>query len=207
MFGFTRDELAILRRLKTPAHIQDYLNAIPANFEPHGDTLKSPRRVLRDNNAHCIEGALLAAAALRIHGQDPLLMDLKSAANDKDHVVTLFRDKGFWGAMSKTNHGVLRYREPIYKTPRELALSYFHEYFLDDGTKTLRAYSVPFDLSRFDAQNWMTSEEDLWEIGAALDDARHFPLITRAQMTRMRKADPIEREMGKMTEWKRPAKR
>ncbi len=203
MFGFTREELAILRRLKTPAHIQDYLNGIPANFEPNGDTLKSPRRVLRENNAHCIEGALLAAAALRVHGQDPLLMDLQSAANDKDHVVTLFKDKGFWGAMSKTNHGVLRYREPIYKTPRELALSYFHEYFLDDGTKTLRAYSVPFDLSRFDDQEWMTSEEDLWDIGAALDDTRHFPIVPPVHIKRMRKADPIEREMGKMTEWKR----
>lgn len=203
MFGFTREELAILNKLKTPAKIQDFLNSIPANFEPNGDELKSPRRVLRENTAHCIEGALLAAAALRLHGQEPLLMDLKSAASDKDHVVALFRSNGYWGAMSKTNHGVLRYREPIYKTPRELALSYFHEYFLDDGTKTLRSYSVPFDLSRFDHHHWMTSEEDLWDIGAALDDARHVPLLPRTHIPRMRKADLIEREMGKMTEWKR----
>ena len=203
MFGFTKDELATLRRLNTPAKIQDFLNTIPANFEVGGETLKSPRRVLRDNNAHCIEGALLAAVALRLKGHDPLLMDLKSAPHDKDHVVTLFRENGFWGAISKTNHGVLRYREPMYKTPRELALSYFHEYFLDDGTKTLRSYSVPFDLSRFDDQGWMTSEEELWDIGAALDDARHFPLINRAQISKLRKADVIEREMGKMTEWKR----
>ncbi len=204
MFGFTKDELAVFRKLKTPAHIQDFLNHIPANFEPHGDTLKSPRCVLRENNAHCIEGALFAAVVLRLRGQDPLIMDLKSGPRDKDHVVTLFREHGHWGAVSKTNHGVLRYREPIYKTPRELALSYFHEYFLDDGTKTLRSYSVPFDLSRFDDQQWMTSEEDLWDIGAALDDARHFPLLNRAQIKGLRKADVIERDMGKMTEWKRP---
>ncbi len=204
MFGLSRGELAQLRKLNTPAKIQDFLNRIPANFEPGGDTLKSPRRVLRENNAHCIEGALLAAVALRVHGQDPLIMDLKSQPTDKDHVVTLFRKNGYWGAISKTNHGVLRYREPIYRTPRELALSYFHEYFLDDGTKTLRSYSVPFDLSRFDDQHWMTSEEDLWDIGAALDDARHFPLLNRVQVKGLRKADAIERDMGKMTEWKRP---
>ena len=203
MFGFTKEELAVLRKLNTPAKIQDFLEKIPANFEPKGDTLKSPRRVLRENTAHCIEGALLAAVALRLCGNEPLIMDLKSDAHDKDHVVALFKSNGHWGAISKSNHGVLRYREPIYRTLRELALSYFHEYFLDDGRKTLRAYSVPFDLSRFDDQGWMTSEEDLWDIGAALDDARHFPLLHRGQIAKLRKADPIERDMGTLTQWKR----
>lgn len=203
MFGFTKEELAVLRKLNTPAKIQDFLEKIPANFEPKGDTLKSPRRVLRENSAHCIEGALLAAVALRLCGNEPLIMDLKSDAHDKDHVVALFKSNGHWGAISKSNHGVLRYREPIYRTLRELALSYFHEYFLDDGRKTLRAYSVPFDLSRFDDQGWMTSEEDLWDIGAALDDARHFPLLGRSQIAKLRKADPIERDMGTLTQWKR----
>lgn len=203
MFGFDKKEMAILRTLNTPAKVQDFINSIPANFEPHGDQLKSPRRVLRERTAHCFEGALLAAAAFRVHGQDPLIMDLKASADDKDHVVALFRENGCWGAVSKTNHGVLRYRESVYRTPRELALSYFHEYFLDSGKKTLRSYSVPFNLSRFDDQQWMISEEDLWDLGAALDDARHFPILNRSQVAKLRKADPIERDMGRMTEWKR----
>lgn len=202
MLGFTVREMRLLTRLRTPRRIQDFLDRIPMNFEEEGDTCLSPRRVLRERRAHCMEGAMLAAAALRVAGYPPLVMDLRAAQEDLDHVIAIFREGVFWGAISKTNHGVLRYREPIYRTLRELALSYFHEYFLDNGRKTLRSYSLPVDLSRFDSREWMIAEENLWYIPEAVDRARHFPIVMRAQIARLRRADPIERQIGRVTEWK-----
>lgn len=196
-------ELHILKRLSSPQKIQDFLNALPANFEKNGDTALSPRRVLREGHAHCIEGAILAALALYHHGQKPLLLDLTSSLRDQDHVVALFRHGKYWGAISKTNHAVLRYREPVYRTVRELAMSYFHEYFLNDGTKTLRSYSDPVDLSRLKDTDWMISEKNLWYIVDLLNDAPHHDILTRSMIARLRKADPIEREVGKITQWKR----
>ena len=153
-----------------------------------------------------MEGAMLAAVALRLAGKRPLVMDLRSVAHDFDHVVAVFQDDGCFGAISKTNHGVLRYREPLYKTIRELVMSYFHEYFLDDGQKTLRDYSRLVDLSRFDARGWMTDEQDLWYIPEYLDSLRHVPILTKKQIRHLRSADPIERQMGKIVEWNRLSK-
>lgn len=195
---FTPEELHILRPLSTPKKIQDFLDAIPMNF---AETCMSPRRVLRERKAHCMEGAMLAAAALRIQGFPPLVMDLEAAEEDYDHVVAVYRERGCYGAISKTNHGVLRYREPVYRTLRELALSFFHEYFLDDGRKTLRSYSGLINLSRFDDRGWVTAEEDVWYIPEYLAGVRHYPLLTRSQIARLRRADPIEREMGRIVEW------
>lgn len=203
MLGLSPNELKILKQLNTPKKIQDFLDTIPMNFEPEGDTCLSPRRVLRERRSHCMEGAMLAAVTLRLHGHRPLLLDLKAHEKDFDHVVALFKKEKCWGAISKTNHGVLRYREPIYKSIRELAMSYFHEYFLDDGRKTLRSYSVPVDLSRFDHLDWVTSEEDVWDIPAAMDEARHIPILTLKQIRNLRPADKTEREMGKVVEWKK----
>ena len=146
---------------------------------------------------------MLAAAALRFAGYLPLVMDLKSVPHDDDHVVAVFRQGDCWGAISKTNHGVLRFREPIYKTIRELAMSYFHEYFLDDGSKTLRSYSRPVDLSRFDKRGWMTDEEDVEYVPEYVDGVKHFPMLTRMQTLQLRKAHPVEREMGRLKEWRR----
>lgn len=199
MYGFARDELRVFRPLTTPRRIQDFLDSIPMNFDD--DSCLSPRRVLRERRAQCMEGAMLAAAALRLAGYPPLVMDLKSTDEDDDHVVAVFRDDGYWGAISKTNHGVLRYREPVYRSVRELAMSFFHEYFLDDGRKTLRSYSRPVDLSRFDARGWMTAEEDIWYVPDHVDDVRHFPMLNRTQIARLRKAHPVERAMGKIREW------
>ncbi len=196
-------EFDILCKLKNPVQIQDFINKIPINFEQGGETCLSPLQVLKQKRAHCIEGAMLAAVALRLQGRDPLLLDLKSVWHDDDHVVALFKERGFWGAISKTNHAVLRYREPIYKTVRELAMSYFHEYFTNDGKKTLRSYSAPFNLKKFDKKNWMTSAKDLWYIVRALDKAKHFPLITKTQIKYLRKADKIEIMAGKLVEWKK----
>ena len=199
---FTREEKRLFARLDTPAKIQDFLNAVPINFERGGDTCLSPRSVLLRNRAHCMEGAMLAAAILRTHGHRPLVVDLTSAPCDHDHVVAVFRRRGFWGAISKTNHAALRYREPVYRTIRELALSYFHEYFTNaGGKKTLRSHSPAVDLSRFDRRGWMTSEEDVWYVPEYLCEAKHHPILTRAQIAGLRRADPIEIEAGRLLEW------
>ncbi|MDP3731184.1 MAG: hypothetical protein Q8R34_01670, partial [bacterium] len=123
--NLTKEEIKLFKKLNSPRKLQDFINAIPANFEKRGETLMSPRRVLRENKAHCLEGAFLVAAVLWFHGEKPLLLDLKTTDCDFDHVVALFRKGGCWGAISKTNHAVLRYREPVYASPRELAMSYF----------------------------------------------------------------------------------
>lgn len=157
-------------------------------------------RTLKARKAHCFEGALIAAAALWIKGERPLILDLKTSKRDVDHVVTLFRREGFWGAVSKTNHAVLRYREPIYKNIRELALSYFHEYFLNQGEKTLRSFSEPLDLSKvkFD---WLTGGDDLFGLVSLLDRSRHTPILNKNQIKKLRRADKIEIKAGKMVEW------
>jgi len=204
MFGLSRQETLVLKSLSTPQKIQDFLETIPANHEPDGDTCLSPRRVLRERRAHCIEGAMLAALAFRLQGRRPLIVDLEATSNDFDHVIAVFQEHGHWGAISKTNHAVLRYREPVYRTLRELVMSYFHEYTTDDGKKTLRGYSRPVDLSRFDHINWMTSEEDVWEVPNYLCDVAHISLLSRSQIARLRKADSIEREAGKILHWPKP---
>ena len=203
-YGFTREELTIIRPCNTPRKIQDFLDTIPMNFERGRPTCYSPRCVLQKRRAHCIEGAVLAAAMLRVAGWRPLVMDLRSVGHDYDHVVAVFRIDGCWGAISKTNHGVLRYREAVYRTIRELAMSFFHEYFTNDGEKTLRAYSGAIDLSRFDGNHWMTTEKPIWDISAYIDSVRHYPILNRAQIARLRRADPIERQMGKLMEWPHP---
>ena len=203
MLSFTLQENRFLRTLNTPAKVQDFLNTIPFNFEKNGkDTVKSPLRVLREKNAHCIEGAIFAAYVLSLHGYKPLLVHLESTKKDYDHVVTVFKQNGYWGAISQTNHAVLRYREPVYKTIRELALSYFHEYFLHDGTKTLRTYSEPLNLQLF-GKGWEVEEADLWGIDEELDKVKHFPIVPKTLLRKLRKADPLERKIGKIVEWEK----
>lgn len=204
MLGLDKKEWQLLKKLNTPRKIQDYLLTLPLNFEEQGYTCYSVRRVLQEKKAHCIEGALVAAAALWVNGQEPLLFDLRSRQGDTDHIVALFRQHGCWGAISKTNHAVLRYREPIYKTLRELALSYFHEYFLDSGAKTLREYSAkPFNLKHFKKGEWLTSSDNLWNLVEAIDDSSHVEIISRPMIATLRKADKIEIEAGKIVEWKK----
>ncbi len=198
----TEKELKVFRKLNTPQKIQDFLETIPINFEEKGETCFSPRKVLLNKKAHCFEGATLAAAILMFHGHRPLLLDLVSVDGDDDHVAALFRHGNHWGAITKTNHGVLRYREPVYKTIRELAMSFFHEYFLNNGKKTMRSFSKPFDLSKFNTKNWITSEKDLWYLVDALDSSPHEKIMNRAQIRNLRKADPIEIKVGKITDWK-----
>lgn len=194
-------ELKILHELHTPAAIQDFLNRMPFNFEEDGETYRSPVAVIKARKAHCMEGAMLAAAALWLHGRPPLLLDLKTTQKDVDHVIALFKEGSRWGAISKTNHAVLRYRDAIYHDPRELAMSYFNEYFLDSGVKTMRSYSAPFDLSHYGGA-WITAPVDLVDIAADLDFSKHFPIFKKGGERKLRRAEPIEIEAGKIVEWK-----
>jgi hypothetical protein len=172
-FGLSPENLRSLHALKTPALIQKFIDAIEYQY---ADTAWSPRRVLRERKGHCLEGALLAAAALRLQGHPPLLMDLE-AVHDDDHVLALYRERGLWGSIAKSNFAGLRFRSPVYRTLRELALSYFDHYYNLRGERTLRNYSGPVNLARLDTQHWMTSEEDVWCVPELLIAARHYPLI------------------------------
>ena len=185
--GFTRHELRALRALKTPRGIQRALDAIPYHI---AGTAWSPRRVLRTRTAHCLEGAVFAAAALRVLGHRPLLLDFE-AAQDSDHVIAVFRLRGHWGAIAKSNFSGLRYREPVYRTLRELAMSYFEGYVNLRGERTLRAFSRPVDLGRFDRlyPGWMVSEADLWWIPEHLVDVPHTPLLRPAMIRGLARAD------------------
>ena len=202
--GLTPREFAILKRLSTPAKIQAFLNTIPINHEIGGETVLSVREVLRQRRAHCIEGAMLAAAALWANGDPPLVMHLDCDTSDYPHVIALFRRGGAWGAISKTNGTPLRYRDPIYRSLRELALSYFHEYSNKRGHKTLRSYSMSFDLRRIEAAEWVTSSKSCWKTHDRITELRHFPLITTRQERLLTRRDPFERKAGKIVEYPRP---
>jgi len=199
----TPAENAVFKKLDSPARIQDFLDSLPINFELHGETYMSPRRVLRTRTAHCFEGALAAAAALAYHGKKPLLLDLRTSADDEDHVITLYRENGCWGAISKTNHPVLRYRDAVYKTPRELVMSYFHEYFMSkNGKKTLREYSNPFDLSQYKLSSWLITEADLHWLVEALDEAPHLNVASQNALRKLRPASALEIKATDQKEWK-----
>jgi len=186
---FTPSERQLFRRLSTPAKIQRYLDSeITYNLEKDGETCRSPRRVIRDRTAHCLEGALLAAAALRFHGHPPLLIDL-AAVRDQDHDLAVFRRNGHWGAVATSKYSGLRFREPIYRSLRELVMSFFEHYYNEAGEKTLRGYSRPIDLRRFDAIGWMTAEADLWPVAGYLDVAPHRPVLTPAMSRGLQKLD------------------
>jgi hypothetical protein len=172
-FGLSAADVRTLRALKTPARIQKFIDALEYQY---ADTAGSPARVLRERKGHCLEGALLAAAALRVNGHPPLLMDLESV-HDDDHVVALYRERGLWGGIAKSNFAGLRFRPPVYRTLRELALSYFATYYNLRGEYTLRAYSRAVNLKRLDRCHWMTAEEDVWCVAEALIAARHYTLV------------------------------
>ena len=197
---FTSKEHTILRKLSTPSKIQDYLNTLKINFEQGGDTAHSPRWVIREGEAHCLEGALVAALALWYHGHKPLLLDLVSDEPDTDHVVALFQKHGHWGAISKTNNAVLRYREPVYESIHELVMSYFHEYFLDNGKKTLRDYAGPLNLAKIRDTSWITAEENIFHIVDWINDQTHYKIMEPAMIRGLRPADPIERRAGKIVD-------
>ncbi len=194
MYSLTKDELQFLKKLTTPIKIQDYLDSIDFNYEKNGETCMSPRRVIKEGKAHCIEGALLAALALMVNGERPLLLNLKVRHDDYDHVVALYKCNGYWGAISKTAHSVLRFRDPVYKSVRELAMSYFHEYFLvSGGEKTMLGYSKPINLKRY-GTSWITEEKDLWTIAEKIFDAPITKVIPKGNEKYIKPATELERK-------------
>ena len=173
--GFVFEEWRTVEKWNAAERARD-LWLVAGGSAQYADTAWSPRRVLRERKGHCLEGALLAAAALRVNGYLPLLMDLE-AVRDDDHVVAIYREGGLWGSIAKSNFAGLRFRAPIYRTLRELALSYFEHYYNLRGERTLRAYSGPVNLARLDDQHWMTAEDDVWCVPEYLIAARHYPLF------------------------------
>jgi hypothetical protein len=192
--GFTRRELRALAALGSPRGVQRALDAMPYHL---AGTAWSPRRVLRERTAHCLEGAIFAAAALRVLGFPPLLLDLE-AVQDTDHVIAVFRERGHWGAIAKSNFSGLRFREPVHRSLRELAMSYFEGYINLRGDRTLRAYSRPVNLARFDRAHpgWMTAETDLWWVAEHLLEIRHTPLLTPTMIRRLSRVDQRSLEAG-----------
>ena len=199
--GLTREETVTFRKLNTPGKIQDFLTAMPVNFEPDGDTCYSARMALAMHRCHCIEGAFIAAAALLLHCRPALLMDFQ-AVGDDDHVLALFQDGKHWGAISKSNSIWLRWRDPIYASPRELAMSYFHEY-VREKHKTLRRVSKPFDIGMYDPDYWMTSPTNCWDMAQEIDASPHIDLISKAQVRKLKLRDSLEARAGNFKEFSR----
>lgn len=188
MADWTDTERKLLRRLDTPFKVQLYLNGLGYDAVPG---TRSPRWVIRERKANCFEGALLAAAALGFHGRPPLIVDLR-ATNDDDHVLAAFKMDGGWGAVAKSNYTTLRFREPVYRSVRELVMSYFDFYFNPLGDKTLREYSRPMSLKRFDKDEWLTTDEDISDIGEALDAVKHYRVLGPRQIKRLQ---PVDRDV------------
>ena len=202
----------LFSRLHSPSRIQDYLDTLSPNFELSGESNLSPYHVFSQKTAHCFEGAVFAASVLAFHGKKPLLMDFATAYDDEDHTVALFKEKGRWGAISKTNHAVLKYRDAVYASPRELAMSFFHEYYMWDGRKSLRGYSRPFDLSKYPPKKWIMSGESLngqaldW-LMTAVSKTHYFPIAPEKNMRRLRRASKVELAALKVIDFPDPRKK
>jgi hypothetical protein len=191
---WTKDEVIFLNTLNDPDKIQGFLDSI--DYNPNYEC-RSPRWVIKKRSAHCFEGALFAAAALNYIGYKPLLVDMK-AFNDDDHVIAVFKEDGYWGAVAKSNFTTLRYREPVYRSLRELIMSYFDFYFNICGDKSLRAYSLPLDLSIFNNQNWATTDLDLEYIGDKLEQLHHFDVVTKKMVNKLKIASETMLKAGMM---------
>lgn len=187
------EERKIVRGLTCPAGIQAFLDSIlysPADF------YRCPLRVLRDRTAHCFDGAMFAAAALRRIGYPPLILDMLSNGRDDEHLLALFKDHGCWGAVAKSNFVGLRFREPVYRTIRELVMSYFEQYYNLEREKTLRGYTGPLNLKRFDSLNWMTTDESMERIAQRTDEIRRVMLIDAEMEKRLSPVDERSHQAG-----------
>ena len=205
--GLDAKERSTLARLATPERIQAFVDALPINYEVGGETVLSVREVLRQRRAHCIEAAFVAACALWLRGRPPLVMHLDCDPADWPHVVALFRRGRCWGAISKSNHIGLRYRDPVYRSLRELAMSYFHEYTDRRGRRTLVSHSGAFDLRRIDSADWVTATGPCWAAHDRLAGLPHTPLVTPRQRATLSRLDPFERRLACIAQHPRPGLR
>jgi hypothetical protein len=198
MQDLNQKERKTFARLTTPAKIQAFLDhEIGYNLEPRGDTCYSPRSVLKHGVAHCMEGALLGAAALSMLGHPTLLVDLE-AVRDTDHVLAVYRSGGLWGSVAKSDYSGLRSREPVYRNIRELVMSYFEHYYNPAGEKTLRAYSRPINLRRFDKVGWLTAERDVWEVPNYLCEISHTQILKNGAERKLARMDDRLYKAGRL---------
>ena len=181
---WTKEEVDFLRKLSDPDKIQGFLDSI--EYNPNYEC-RSPRWVIKKKSAHCFEGALFAASALRFIGYKPMVLDMK-AFNDDDHVIAVYKENKHWGAVAKSNFTSLRFREPVYRNLRELMMSYYDFFFNLYGDKSLRSYSLPLDLSLFDSRSWETTDEDLEYIGDKLESMHHYKLVNDKMIKNLSKA-------------------
>ncbi|MFA5819623.1 MAG: hypothetical protein WC854_10120 [Bacteroidales bacterium] len=191
---WTKDEIGFLKTMSDPDKIQGFLDSI--DYNPDYEC-RSPRWVIRKKSAHCFEGALFAAAALQFIGYQPLIVDMK-AYNDDDHVIAVFKEDSHWGAIAKSNFTTLRYREPVYRSLRELVMSYFDFYFNIAGDKSLRSYSLPLDLTIYKTRQWATTDEDLEYIGDKLEKIHHYPVVNNKMINNLKKASDAMLKAGMM---------
>ena len=189
---WNKDEIRLLKSLNNPDNVQAFLDSL--EYNPNYEC-RSQRWVMRKRSAHCFEGALFAAAALQFNGHKPLIVDMK-AVNDDDHVIAVFKQNGYWGAVAKSNFTSLRFREPVYKSVRELIMSYFDFFFNTDGFKSLRSYSRPFDLNIFESRSWQTTDDDLEYIGDKIESLHHYPVANRAMIRRLYRASDTMLKAG-----------
>ena len=189
---WTTDEIKFLNTLNDTGKIQGFLDSV--SYNPVYEC-RSPRWVIKKRSAHCFEGALFAAAVLQYNGYKPLIVDMK-ACNDDDHVIAVFKENGHWGAIAKSNFTSLRYREPVYRSLRELVMSYFDFYFNTDGDKSLRSYSLPLDLTVYNKRKWTTTDEDLEYIGDKLENLRHFQIVDNKMIGNLKRASDIMLKAG-----------
>jgi hypothetical protein len=182
--SWTKEETDFLKTLDDPDKIQGFLDSI--EYNPSYEC-RSPRHVIMKRSAHCFEGALFAAAALEFNGYKPLIADMK-AYNDDDHVIAIFRVDGHWGSVAKSNFTTLRYREPVYRSVRELVMSYFDFYFNTDGDKSLRSFSLPLNLNIYNNRNWRTTDDDLEYIGDKLESMHHYPVASEKMLKNLKRA-------------------
>jgi hypothetical protein len=192
--NWTKEEISFLNKLDDPDKIQGFLDSL--DYNPNYEC-RSPRFVIKKRSAHCFEGALFAAAALSFIGHKPLLVDMK-AFNDDDHVIAVFKEDGHWGAIAKSNFTTLRYREPVYRSLRELIMSYFDFYFNINGDKSWRSYSLPLDLTIYNNRNWTTTDEDLEYIGDKLEQLHHNSVVTKKMIRNLKAASPTMLQAGMM---------
>lgn len=192
MVNWTKEDKDFLATLNDPDRIQAFLDSV--SYNPVYEC-RSPRLVIKKRSAHCFEGALMAAAAMEFNGYKPLIVDLK-AFNDDDHVIAVFHEDGHWGAVAKSNFTTLRYREPVYRTLRELVMSYFDFYFNTNGEKSLRSFSLPLNLNIYNKRNWQTTDEDLEFIGDKLESMHHYPVVDARMIGKLKRASEIMLQAG-----------
>ena len=209
----TKKELSLIKKLNTPNKVQNFLDKVPFNFEERGETYYSPRKMLKARKAHCFEGAMFAHLCLTYHNIENYILDLKvkdkfmQKDEDSDHILCIFKINTYWGAISKTNHSVLRSRDPIYKNVRELAMSFYHEYFLDTGEKTLKSFSKPFNIFKKFGVSWIIKEDNLDEIVKALDKSAHLNFIPQKNKNLIRKVGRTEIKGASVIEWQKNRKK